>query len=223
MPGRPGPSSLRLPLLMSVLLHAAAGALGARWSFDRDRLEREARDRDPAALPPEDPPGIEPEPEPIQLGLADSRATSLTWLGFDKFEEQFAAASEVDQPELTMDPSAGPVTESLAVAMADAAAPTPESSPPSPAPAPEAAPAVDAMPHESEATTPEPAPQAERALPPPPAGEGPIEEPGDEAAVKPVDADETRKVAEETKNPEEPRSDPPTEEVVVVPPAAPRV
>lgn len=121
-------SALTLPFLTSLLLHIAAGVLGARWSFDADAKIALSAASIAATMPEEKPPAVEPElqPDPLRLGLNDSTATSLTWLGFDEYIEHIAEQSEVDQPELTMDPPSGPPSEAMAVILAPPAPPTPE-------------------------------------------------------------------------------------------------
>ncbi len=119
-------SALTLPLLTSLLLHLAAGALGARWSFNSAASSPHDFDSIAAIMPEEPPPRVEPEPDPLRLGLNDSTATSLTWLGFDEYIEHIAEQSEVDQPELTIDPPSGPPTEAVAVVLTPPSPPTPE-------------------------------------------------------------------------------------------------
>lgn len=54
----------------------------------------------------------DPAPDPprrIELGNPDSRAVSVTWLGYDEYKKHVAAPSKVDQPDLTMDPASAGV------------------------------------------------------------------------------------------------------------------
>lgn len=107
------PPSLLIPLLVSLVVHAGGGVVGARWVIGADPHDSRAA-RLPPDPTPEDPPGVEPapapEPEQLRLGMDDGEATTVTWLGFKEFEEHFAEPSEVDQPALTLDPAgnAGP-------------------------------------------------------------------------------------------------------------------
>jgi hypothetical protein len=80
----------------------------------------------PDAPNPADPATPLPAEEvPLVLGIADSDAVTVNWIGFEDPTEHLAAAGPTDQPELSMDPGAA--------ADPALAAPTPES----PAPAPE--------------------------------------------------------------------------------------
>jgi protein TonB len=173
-------SALTLPFLISLLLHMAAGAIGARWSFHSDATIARSSESLAAIMPDETPPAVEPEPEPdpLRLGLNDSTATSLTWLGFDEYIEHFADQSEVDQPELTMDPPSGPPTDAMAVVLTQPAPPTPEgleSSVAEAASEPPAAQSAQAEPAEEESTD-----ESLAEFPPPGAEESPTREEAEE-------------------------------------------
>ena len=81
---------------VSVLLHVsgawvwyALGQEGAGSAFERPELN-------------------EPPPDPtsrIELGDPESRAVSMSWIGFDEYKKHVAMEAEVDQPALTMDPA----------------------------------------------------------------------------------------------------------------------
>lgn len=102
----------------------------------------------PEPLPPP------PEPEVLRLGMQTSaQADAPAWIGFEQYEEHSAKPSEIDQPELTMDPPPGaPLAQPAMPAIAGAAVQTVPEEPtqaPEPSPAPE--PAAPAEPSVSSA------------------------------------------------------------------------
>lgn len=90
--------SLPIALGLSLALHAGFGvALGiqsARSSNSDSGISELARFDVPEDLK---------NPRFITLGNPDSRTSSLTWIGYDEFEEMWAPPSEVDQAQQTMD------------------------------------------------------------------------------------------------------------------------
>lgn len=110
-------------LLASVVLHVlGAGIMGAfpamgtpdLSAIDPPRFAMETVDIPPLDEPPPPPPEVpEPLPPPpppppeLRLGMQNSTADAPAWLGFDTYEEHSATPSEIDQPELTMDPPPG--------------------------------------------------------------------------------------------------------------------
>ncbi len=86
--------ALPLALGVSLALHAGLGiALGVRASAQEaaptDRLAFEE-----FTVPPD-----QTDPRFVALGNPDSRTTSLTWIGYEEFEEMWAPKSEVDQAQ----------------------------------------------------------------------------------------------------------------------------
>lgn len=130
--------SLTAPLVASLFVHLGAAALSERWRLHAPREASVSDSIEMAVLPPEEPSLLPPpeEPDPVVLGLAEATAPSGAWLGFESSTEHIAEPSEVDQPELSLDPPTGPVTESLAsapesaVPLETASAPESGASPP---------------------------------------------------------------------------------------------
>ena len=54
-----------------------------------------------------EPPPPEPEEEETQLGLDDSMAKTMNWIGYEEYEEHLARLAETDQAAFQMNPSAG--------------------------------------------------------------------------------------------------------------------
>lgn len=55
----------------------------------------------------------------VTLGNPDSRVTSLTWIGYDEFEEMWAPPAEIDQAQQTLDESGIPVEPAPVLDLAD--------------------------------------------------------------------------------------------------------
>lgn len=92
-------------VVFSVLLH-----LGVAWGF----LAGGASSADALAF--ERPSAPPPDQKKVDLGDPDSRAISMSWLGFDEYRKHIAHEAPVDQPELTMDPAAPTSSPSVAQA-----------------------------------------------------------------------------------------------------------
>lgn len=138
-----------LPLLIgavsSILLHGSVivPALMATVTASGARLRPEARFERPVLRPPDEP---EEEPAPPEPGIdTPTPRSTLTWIGYEEYEEHLAQRAEFEQAAFTMQEAAEP--GDLAP-LAEAAAPrdptppaeepTPEESPPDPAtPAPD--------------------------------------------------------------------------------------
>ena len=54
-----------------------------------------------------EPPPPEPEPESPELGIEDSMAKTMNWIGYEEFEEHLARLGETDQAEFIMQPTGG--------------------------------------------------------------------------------------------------------------------
>lgn len=54
-----------------------------------------------------EPPPPEPEPEAPKLGIEDSMAKTMNWIGYEDFEEHLARLGETDQAEFIMQPTGG--------------------------------------------------------------------------------------------------------------------
>lgn len=111
--------------VVSVLIHAVAAAilLAGTGGPGDERAKAELL----TPPPPQD------TPDPLTLGSDSSESTSITWIGFDEYQEHvLREKSEVDQPELSLDDPAG-VPSPPAVAQV---VPTPQpAQPPKPQPA----------------------------------------------------------------------------------------
>jgi hypothetical protein len=110
MPGEPastttGSRAIAFPIALgvSLALHAGLGvALGVcgfgDGSPDADGALFEEFSTDPDR----------PEPRFVALGNPDSRVSSLTWIGYEEFEEMWAPPSEVDQAQQDPDEPGSP-------------------------------------------------------------------------------------------------------------------
>lgn len=86
--------------VVSVLIHAVAAAILLAGTGGQGA----ARPSADLATPP--PPSE--TPDPLTLGSDLSQSTSITWIGFDEYQEHvLREKSEVDQPELSLDDPAG--------------------------------------------------------------------------------------------------------------------
>lgn len=92
----PGGRSIAFPIALgvSLALHAGLGvALGVGAFGDSPRASDGAMFEDFSTDPDR------PEPRFVALGNPDSRVASLTWIGYEEFEEMWAPPSEIDQAE----------------------------------------------------------------------------------------------------------------------------
>ncbi len=106
MVGETSNRTMWLGVAVSLVLHAAAA-----WALLGGRTLLAEAAFDPSASPPH-------QEKKIDLGDPESTKMSMSWLGFDEYREHVAAKSEVDQPELTMDPSGARASASRAAAVA---------------------------------------------------------------------------------------------------------
>lgn len=90
----------------SLLLHAGLGlAIGIQANRAADRsLDTRFSRFDTSE---------DPEQRRVQLGNPDARTASLTWIGYEEFEEMWAPKSEIDQAEQSPDDPAAPSEEIL--------------------------------------------------------------------------------------------------------------
>ena len=149
---RPNSSRLAVAWIASALVHVAAAAVLVPWDTGRERDPRAHLElRDP---PPPDAPQ---PPTDLRLGSDTSTATSITWIGYDEYQEHVSDPSVVDQPELTRDPAQG---------QPEPTQPTPPSQPTPPTPPSRSL--VQTTPPVTETPAPaiEPAPIAETAAAP---------------------------------------------------------
>lgn len=175
-------------LVFSLLVHVVGAAMIAWWAADAPAGGR---------LPQINAEAIEPEeetktPERLRLGLEESSAVSVTWIGFTEFKEHSARQSEVEQPELSNDPAPGvPTSVAAAPASPPPTAPATLSEPAAPAATPIAEPSIIESPapaavaEEALEPTESPSPPAQ-SLPPGdtvdgPTGDAPIDEPAEPA------------------------------------------
>lgn len=92
----PGGRSIAFPIALgvSLALHAGLGvALGVGAFGDSPRASDGSIFEDFSTDPDR------PEPRFVALGNPDSRVASLTWIGYEEFEEMWAPPSEIDQAE----------------------------------------------------------------------------------------------------------------------------
>jgi hypothetical protein len=75
-------------------------------------------------LDPQDEP-LPEEEDAVRLGVEESTESTMTWVGYDEYEEHLAALAEVEQAAFTTNPTGGPPQEPAA-----RPAPTAEPTPP---------------------------------------------------------------------------------------------
>ena len=182
-----------------------------------------------------EPPAPEPEAQEPELGIEESMAKTMNWIGYEDYEEHLARLGETDQAELIMQPSGGggapPPTP-----------PSPQTTPPTeaaqPTPADQSEKIDSAKPSLAEPTPPsEQAQIPEAALKPdaeqietktaektnPDATEG---DQSDERAPKEGESETKKEKAEEPKTdapkPEEPAKEPKEQEPQETPPTTPK-
>jgi hypothetical protein len=82
---------------------------------------------DPAKPPPE-------TEDEVKLGIENSNESTMTWIGYDEYEEHLARLAEVEQAAFTDQPTGGPPAEPAASPAPPAAEPTPADDAPQPEP-----------------------------------------------------------------------------------------
>lgn len=93
-----------IALALSLALHAGLGvALGVSGFGDQ------AKNADGAAFEEFSSDPDRPNPRFVALGNPDSRVASLTWIGYEEFEEMWAPPSEVDQAQQSPEDPGEPV------------------------------------------------------------------------------------------------------------------
>jgi hypothetical protein len=123
MEGRSSSRTLLLGLVLSLLLHATllVPALIAVMTADTAGPGRLL-----ARFEPED--FLEPEEEPqedhVQLGIDESTESTMTWIGYDEYQEHLATLAETEQAAFT-DSTAGGTPAEPASSPAPAAEPQP--------------------------------------------------------------------------------------------------
>lgn len=213
---------LSVGLIASVSLHLMFVAGGAAWSASTGSQAHTSKP--PAFKEPALPP--EPDKDRVKLGEPDSAANTITWLGYDEYQEHVGDVPRpVDQPPLTLDPPSGVEAPPTLANVEPVSPPSPPSPPipqtPMSKPAPEAPAAQEVvqMPDSqepieqktpSDAAPVEEAPR-EREVEPVrepqslPAGMAPIGVPAEEAGALPHDGfDEPVVIPEPKENPKEP-------------------
>ena len=92
-----------------------------------------------------------PEEDSIQLGIDESTASSMTWIGYEDYEEHIATLAEVDQAAFQTTPTGSEPTPNVPSEMPTETpqeateAPSPQESPPTPDPQPDPATSPDPM------------------------------------------------------------------------------
>ena len=170
---RRGRLALGLGLGMSLAVHAGLGVVAAGTHLPATSNAAPSQDMpiELLTLPPE---------EELRLGIEESQARTLAWLGFAESTPHSAPLSEVDQSALSPNPS-GAAAPAVVVARGERDATEPAEpvdevpAPPEPAPLP---PAVTAEP-ESEPQDPEPPPEPAEASQTPPGDAAPVTEPAE--------------------------------------------
>lgn len=203
MPARRSNLTLLVGLLTSVVTHAAVllpMILATMTAAVRRPALQEQFDSDEVHVREE-----EPEPPDVALGLEDSKASTLTWVGYEDYEQHIARLAETEQAAFTQTPGETEIPE-------DAPPPTPIEAPveePSesqtePAPnEPQPAPPTPVMPEEQSAAGGLEVPDA------------PPEQPTEPAETPGVDGPDVRTVPDATEprpgggSPPRPTPDPP--------------
>lgn len=207
----PSPTALAISVLLHLLV--AALVLGVMTGTTLPQgIERET----PADEPPED--------ETEVLGIDESEAETLTWIGYDEYEEHLARLSEIEQAAMAVGSPDGGGGGGAAPAAAAASMPTPPplpgaARPSSSAPAPTAPAIPTENPEVVEApeveTTPQEAPtdRPTEADPKTPTDATTSEtSPTEKPSTAPEDETTPRETEDEQPEPtEEPTSDPETE------------
>ncbi|MCA9295384.1 MAG: hypothetical protein KC983_02685 [Phycisphaerales bacterium] len=139
---------LSIAVVGSLLLHAAVILPLFMTSLDATSERSLTR----ANLHADDFAPPEPEDDEVDLGLAESTASTMTWIGFEDYEKHMAALADIEQAAFTVAPEQGipvdsPGEELIETSVVAEPSPTAEPIPPAPmvvaeAPA-EPAPPVD--------------------------------------------------------------------------------
>jgi len=120
------------------------------------RIQEDLRRRDPTPEPekpkPDEPTPDEPEPDEmkVELGIDESDAVTMNWIGFAEYEKHLAALAEVEQAALRLEASSG--ARGSAPATLEPVSPG-DSTAMSPDPGPSADPVAEAMPTTGPETT----------------------------------------------------------------------
>ncbi|HWB18840.1 MAG TPA: hypothetical protein VG711_00950 [Phycisphaerales bacterium] len=120
---------LLLALCISLLVHGIALAPLLGFSaFPAKKLLLNADEKQPTEAPQQTP----PEPDPLTLGIDADTPSSLTWIGYDEYQEQIAQHAPMDQAALTENPSVASAqpAPTPAPTPAEAAAESPQPPPP---------------------------------------------------------------------------------------------
>jgi hypothetical protein len=118
---------LLLGLLVSLLLHASVlvPALVGVMTSETDNPGRLLARFEPDDFLP--PPEDQPEEESVKLGIDESTETTMTWIGYDEYQEHLAALAETDQAAFT-DSATGANPSEAASTPSPAAEPQPPDS-----------------------------------------------------------------------------------------------
>jgi hypothetical protein len=122
MDARPSFRLLLLGLVVSLLLHATVLVPALVGIMTADPL---GPGRLLARFDPEDflePPDEPPPDDAVQLGIDESTETTMTWIGYDEYQEHLAALAETEQAAFTSSTAGGTPAE-------PAASPAPEAQP----------------------------------------------------------------------------------------------
>lgn len=105
---------LGVGLVLSVILHAAVivPILMAAFTSHGPTSRMQAVRFDPEDFRPPPPEEEKEEPTPeIELGIDAPTPSTLTWIGYEEYQEHLAALAEFEQAAFTDDPSGGPPPE----------------------------------------------------------------------------------------------------------------
>ena len=105
-------AAVLVPALVGVMTAETAGPGGLNARFEPEDF----------FTPPEEPPD-----DSVKLGIDESTESSMTWIGYDEYEEHLAALAETEQAAFTDSTMGGTPSEP---ASSPAPAPAPEPQPP---------------------------------------------------------------------------------------------
>lgn len=108
---------LALGWWVSVFLHAGFGFGFVRYVSE---VGIQAPDAESSPAVPDPPPRLEPEPKRIKLGIAESTADTMVWIGFEEATPHDARLSTLDQSAVTINDAGRPAPPSPAPAAAQA-------------------------------------------------------------------------------------------------------
>ena len=116
--------------VLSLLIHLALGVV---------LVATVATNAGPRAIDHPAPTPPPPESDPAEaLGIEESEAETLTWIGYEEYEKHLARLSEVEQAAMSVDPTSGggggAPTASGGTPASNAPPPLPGAAPPSGAP-----------------------------------------------------------------------------------------